>query len=139
MFISADDYFNGLVEDRRNALKKIRRAIFHIWPTLEERMVAGLPNYFLQGNMLVSLADRKNYMVVYVGPYDLLHAFKSDLRVHDHGRSCIRFKRLDLQLMDLLERIVRYTGGQLHTSKFYKEPLIAELEEELSESARISV
>lgn len=114
------DYFEQLTEERRAALKMVRKAVLRIWPSLEEELKGAMLTYSLHGNMLLQLADRKNYMAMYIGPHDLLHAFKSDLRVYDHGRSCIRFKRLDAALMDLIERMIRYTGDQMHTSKFYK-------------------
>jgi hypothetical protein len=55
-------------------------------------------------------------MALYVMPYDLLVAFKNDLKVHDTGKSCIRFKRLDSGILDLFDRIIKYTGNQIHLS-----------------------
>ena len=37
--------------------------------------------------------------------------------MQDHGRSCIRFKRLGLQqLLDLFDRVLKYTGTRLPES-----------------------
>ena len=66
-------------------------------------------------------------MVLYIVPHDLLNVFRTDLRQYDHGRSCIRFKRLDPQFFDLIERVIRYTGSQLSTSRFYKPKVNGEM------------
>ncbi len=56
-------------------------------------------------------------MALYILPHDLLHAFKKDLLVYDRGRSCIRFKRLEADTLDLFDRIIKYTGSQMHESQ----------------------
>ncbi|MDQ3101252.1 MAG: DUF1801 domain-containing protein [Bacteroidota bacterium] len=120
MSVNCDRYFDDLPEDRRALLGRVRRSIERIWPHVDERLVAGIPTYHLDGHPLLSMADRKNYIALYIVPHDLLNAFKTELRQYDHGRSCIRFKKLDQALFELIERIIMYTGSQLNTSKFFK-------------------
>ena len=80
-------------------------------------MDLGKPTYHLDGHALWSLANQKNWMVLYVKPHDLLNAFKKDLLIYDTGRSCIRFKRLSEQTLDLFDRIIKYTGNQMAESE----------------------
>lgn len=127
--VTTDAYFDGLSEDRKPLLKKIRKAIFRIWPKADEQIMKGIPTYMLDGSPFLSMASRKNYVALYIVPHDLLNVFKTELRQYDHGRSCIRFKKLDPSLFDLIERIVMYTGSQLSTSKFFKKELSLEAKE----------
>ncbi len=116
----ADAYYKGLTEERHEQLSLVRNKILDIWPEAEEVMMNGIPAYLLNGHPFLSLANRKNYIALYIVPYDLLNVFKTELRQYDHGRSCIRFKKIDSQLMGLLERIIRYTGDQLSASRYHK-------------------
>ncbi len=118
--ISVDAHLAALPPDRREILQRVRQAIFRIHPEVTERMAAGIPSFFLEDHAFLSIASRKNYIALYIVPHDLLNVFKTDLRQYDHGRSCIRFKRLDPPFFELIQQIVRYTGSQLSTSKFYK-------------------
>ncbi|MBK6832431.1 MAG: hypothetical protein IPG92_17605 [Flavobacteriales bacterium] len=61
-------------------------------------------------------------MALYVMPYDLLDAFKNDLKVYDRGKSCIRFKRLEAPTFDLFDRIIKYVGNQQALSKSMARP-----------------
>lgn len=115
-------YFERLPEDRREALGALRSRIRHVWPDAVEDHSYGMPTYHLKGQPLFALASQKHFMVLYVLPYDLLDAFKNDLKVHDCGKSCIRFKRLDPVLFDLFDRIIKYTGSQLHLSRVTARP-----------------
>ncbi|MEZ4807641.1 MAG: DUF1801 domain-containing protein [Flavobacteriales bacterium] len=109
---TANAYYASLPEERRDALITIRERIAHIWPEIKEDMLYHMPTFHLNGRPLCAIASQKHFMALYVMPYDLLDAFKNDLKVQDHGRSCIRFKRLDAAMLGLLDRIVRFTGAQ---------------------------
>ena len=117
---TVENYLDLLSAERREMFDRLRWAIFRNCPNAEEELAGGMPAYRLHDHPFLSIADRKNYVALYIVPHDLLNAFKTELRQYDHGRSCIRFKKLDPGFFDLLERIIRYTGGQLSTSRFYK-------------------
>ena len=112
----ANTYFIDLPEERRKPLVALRELILGIWPHAQEDMAYGMPTYHLDGNALCALANQKHFIAVYIMPYDLLLAFKNDLIVIDHGRSCIRFKHLTPELLDLLDRVIKYTGTRLPES-----------------------
>lgn len=113
------DYFAELPEERRNALWKVRQLIMDIWPNVIEDMNFGMPTYHLDGEPFCAIASQKHFMALYIMPYDLLNAFTLDLKVYDTGKSCIRFKRLEQPTLDLFDRIIKYTGSQMATSRYY--------------------
>lgn len=113
------DYLAGLPEDRQKALTTLRKRIKRIWPAVVEDMTYGMPTYRLNGHALCAFASQKHFMALYIMPYDLLRAFKNDLLVHDTGKSCIRFKRLEPETLDLFDRIIKYTGSQMALSKYF--------------------
>lgn len=117
--VTVDAYFNALEEERRETLQRVRGLIHAAWPRIVEDMALGIPTYHLDGEPLCSLAAQKHFMALYIMPYDLLNAFTTDLKVHDTGRSCIRFKRLDDRTTLLFDRIIKYCGTQLATSVHY--------------------
>ncbi len=113
---SVADYFTALPDERREALLAIRSLIKRTWPEVEETMDMGMPTYHLDGHALWAIGNQKNFMALYVVPHDLLLAFKKDLLIHDTGRSCIRFKKLNSETLDLFDRIIKYTGNQMDES-----------------------
>lgn len=112
-------YFAALPEERREALGQVRHLIFEAWPKAVEDMSHGMPTYFLEGEPFCAIASQKHFMALYIMPYDLLNVFAMDLKIHDTGLSCIRFKRLDDTTMILFDRIIKYTGSQLATSIYF--------------------
>lgn len=119
---TAEDYFRSLAPGRREDLLAVRDLIMKVWPGVEEVLVHGSPTYRLAGETFLAMASQKHFMVLYVMHYDLLHAFKNDLKVYDTGRSCIRFKRLDPAMLELFDSIVKYTGSQMSTSIHHGKP-----------------
>lgn len=107
---TAHAYFELLPADRQLPMARMRQLVRRHWPKAKEDLAYGMPTYHLAGQPVFAIASQKNHMTFYVMPYDLLSAFKHDLRTRNCGKSCIRFKRLEDGDMDLLERIVKYVG-----------------------------
>ena len=107
---TTQEYFEQLPADRQLPLARIRQLIRKHWPRTREDMSYGMPTYHLSGQPVFAIASQKNHLTFYVMPYDLLNAFKHDLRTRNCGKSCIRFKRLEEGDVDLLERIIMYVG-----------------------------
>ena len=105
-------YYGSLPGERRDALLAIRKLIRRTWPAATEDMAYGMPTFHLDGSPLFAIASQKHFMALYIMPYDLLDAFKNDLKVYDRGKSCIRFKRLEAPTFDLFDRIIKYVGNQ---------------------------
>jgi uncharacterized protein YdhG (YjbR/CyaY superfamily) len=115
-------YLNDLPDDRRNALLIVRELILAIWPQAREELVNNMPTYHLDGLQLCALANQKHFMVLYIAPYDLLTPFKNELKKYNCGRTCIRFREITGELLDLFDRVVKYTGSQLPTSQLARRP-----------------
>ena len=107
---SAHEYFEQLPAERQMPMARIRQIVRKHWPKAKEDLSYGMPTYHLGGQPVFALASQKNHITFYVMPYDLLSAFKHDLRTRNCGKSCIRFKRLEEEDVDLLERIIMYVG-----------------------------
>lgn len=112
-----DHYFEQVASTRRDAVLELRGLIRSVWPQAREALVNGMPTYFIDGRAVFALADQKNYLCLYVLPYDLLDAFRNELKAYNHGRSCIRFRRIDEAAHDLCGRLVRYVGAMHHQSR----------------------
>lgn len=108
--LTAVEYFEQLPEDRQLSMARIRQMIRKLWPKCKEDMLYGMPTFHVNGQPLFALASQKHHITFYVMPYDLLSAFKHDMRTRNCGKSCIRFKQVEQEDMDLLERIVKYVG-----------------------------
>ena len=93
--LTSHEYFEQLTAERQLPLARIRQLIRKHWPKAKEDMSYGMPTYHLGGQPVFALASQKNHITFYVMPYDLLNAFKHDLRTRNCGKSCIRFKRAE--------------------------------------------
>jgi uncharacterized protein YdhG (YjbR/CyaY superfamily) len=112
-----DQYFDQVGPARKASLLVLRDRIRTIWPKAVEDLALGMPTYHLDGKAVFALADQKNYLCLYVLPYDLLDAFRNDLKAYNHGRSCIRFRKVDDDALDLCERAIRFVGAMHATSQ----------------------
>jgi uncharacterized protein YdhG (YjbR/CyaY superfamily) len=112
-------YWNALPEARKRDLAVVRDLIHGIWPEARLDMGLNMPTFHLANEPFCALADQKHYMVLYIMPHDLLNVFRHELFMHNHGRTCIRFKRLSPELLDLFDRIIKYTGARFTESAHY--------------------
>lgn len=110
MVTTALAYFENLPPDRQLPMASMRRLIKRHWPKAQEDMAYGMPTYHILGQPVFAIASQKNHITFYVIPYELLSAFKHDLRTRNCGKSCIRFRQLSEEDLDLIERIVKYVG-----------------------------
>ncbi len=122
MHIEADTceaYFDALPEPRRAALLEVRKLVLRAFPRVKESLLRGMPTYHLDGTAFCAIANQKTFMTLYVMHHDLLHAFNKDLRAYDRGRSCIRFRRLEPETLELFDRIIKYTGSRFPESSLF--------------------
>jgi uncharacterized protein YdhG (YjbR/CyaY superfamily) len=85
-----DDYLAGLSDDKRRALKKLRKDIRAAAPKAEECMSYGIPGFRLNGKLLVSYGAAAKHCAFYPG--STLQAFKKELKDYDtSGQGTIRF------------------------------------------------
>ncbi len=126
---SVEAYLDELRVDRRRAIKAVREVILaHLPVGYVETMQWGMISYVIplerHGDTynklplaLVSLADQKNYMAIYLnnvyGDPDLESWFTSRYLATgkrlDMGKSCVRFRNLDDLPIDLVGEAVAKT------------------------------
>ena len=128
------EYLSALPEDRRKAIKAIRKVIRANLPTgFEEKMNWGMIAYQVplktypdtyngQPLMVAALASQKNHMAIYLsGIYSspaarkrFEAAYKKTGKRFDVGKSCVRFRKLeDLPLPLIGETIASLQAADL--------------------------
>lgn len=117
--MTVSEYLNKLPEDRKKIIEDVRKLIKMTHPEIEETMHYKMPTYILNDEILCALASQKQYMALYIMPHDLLKDFREELEKYDCGKSCIRFKKLEDEDLELFERILQYTGKNYPKSEFY--------------------
>lgn len=103
-------FLSALPPARSKDLGYMRSIIRDAFPCARESMERDHPTFHLTGGTVVGLAVNKQAIVVHVLPSDLLHHFRADLLKYDHGKHCIRFRRMDDEALHFFGRLVRYVG-----------------------------
>ena len=126
---TVEHYLGELSEDRREALRTVRKVILDNLPDgYEEVMNWGMITYQVplathpttyngKPLMYAALASQKHHMAVYLtsvyAAEDSRERFEAEYRTTgkrlDMGKSCVRFKRLDDLPLDLLGRTIAST------------------------------
>lgn len=137
---SVRQYLSELPDDRRKALKAVRKEILNHLPAgYEEVMNWGMISYQVplktcpdtyngQPLMYAALASQKNHMAVYLtGIYmnekdrrDFEKAYKATGKRMDLGKSCVRFRKLDDLPLALIGRSIALLGVEEFITKFEK-------------------
>lgn len=116
------EYFEALPTERREQLGALRSHIRHLWPDAVEDFSHRMPTYRIQGKPAFAIASQKNGDVLHVIAADLLAPFKHEMMQHDCGQACIRFRSLTPEITDLLDRVIKYVGSQIHLSQLSVRP-----------------
>ena len=117
--MTANDYMSNVPQGRKEDLVVLRSLIKTIFPEIEETMGYNMPTFMHRGETLCSIANQKNYMALYIMPYDLLEEFKEELSTFNCGASCIRFKKLKEGDLDLFRRILIYCDANYYKSQYF--------------------
>jgi uncharacterized protein YdhG (YjbR/CyaY superfamily) len=128
---SQEEYINQLPEDRKIAMRMLRKVINDNLPNgYKETMTYGMVSYVIPHSIypsgyhcnpkepvpFISIASQKNYIAVYhMGIYiypEILAWFQEEYSKKvktklDMGKSCIRFKRVDDIPYDLIAELCR--------------------------------
>lgn len=107
---SPDHYVKSVPGAQRELLEAVRALVREAAPGVEEGIRYGMLDY----PGLANLAAQKQYVSLYVMPAVLARHAKAFEGV-DHGKSCLRFKRLDQVEPDavraLLADVLEARGG----------------------------
>lgn len=112
-------YIDQLSPERKEVLLEIDTSIRAIIADVEVSMQYSMPTYSRGGHVVAALASQKQYMALYIMPYDLLRKFDSQLEKFDCGKSCIRFKQMSEEDLDLFSEIIEYMDDHYSESEFY--------------------
>jgi uncharacterized protein YdhG (YjbR/CyaY superfamily) len=103
-----DDYMAGLEPDRREALSQVRTLILETVPGATETFKYHMPTYEYRGGVLCAFASQKQYMSLYMD-IDLVAKHGEELARLDLGKSCIRFRKLEVLPLDTVRTILEET------------------------------
>lgn len=86
---TVDDYIAEFPEEIRLTLEKIRAMIAAICPEATQKMVYGVPTFYLNGNMIHYAAFKSHYGV-YPGD-ELIKVFAEKLSAYETSRGTVKF------------------------------------------------
>ena len=84
-----DDYLATVSEEKRTALKKLRKAIKAAAPKADECISYQLPAFRLNGRFLVAYGAGANHCAFYPG--SVVQALEKELKDYDISKGTIRF------------------------------------------------
>lgn len=114
------DYLVKLPEDRQKVIQELRKLLKITHPNVQESMKYKMSTYALEERLLCAFASQKQCFALYIMPHDLLGDFEGELEAYNCGKSCIRFKSLHDEDLELFQRILEYTGKHLSKSQFWE-------------------
>ncbi len=103
-----DEYLAALPDDKRAALKRLRRTIQAAAPGAEECMSYGLPAFRLDGKVLVLFGATAKHCSFYPGSGTAVEANKGDLKGYSTSKGTIHFDADQPLPAALVRKIVRY-------------------------------
>ena len=86
-----DEYLNGLSDEKRAALEKLRNAIRAAAPKAEECISYGVPSFRLGGKFLVAFGAGAKHCAFYPGG-TAMEPHRADLARYDTSKGTIRFQ-----------------------------------------------
>lgn len=112
-------YIASAPEERVEGLSAIRKMVKKHCKSYTESMAYGMPTYDQDGEIIFAFASQKNYMAFYACHYDLLEALPEVTDKYNCGKSCIRFKKADKELIRDLEKVVKHIKKNVKESQYY--------------------
>jgi uncharacterized protein YdhG (YjbR/CyaY superfamily) len=99
------EYLKAVPEGQRPLIDKLRELIREAAPEAREEIRYGMLAYDDDGG-LFALAAQKHYVSLYVLATDVLISMKKELAGIDHGKGCLRFKKLESLPIDTLRELL---------------------------------
>ena len=117
--MTTNEYMANVPKERREYLSLLRNLIKSNFPGIVEDMSYLMPTFIYKGDTLCSIANEENQMALYITPFDLLDHFKDQLKPYNHAASCIQFKKLDKNDLELFDQVLKYCANNISKSRFY--------------------
>ena len=104
------EYIAAVPEAQRALFDHLRALIRESAPNLREGIRWGMLSYEDTG-ALFALAAQKNYIGLYVMATEALKDMAAELETVDHGKGCLRFKKLDRVPAETIRKLLIYAHG----------------------------
>jgi len=101
-----DEYLKPLDNEKRAALRKLRRAIRAAAPKAVPVISYGIPAFRLDGRLLVAFGAASNHCAFYPGALPV-RVLRAELKTYDTSKGTIRFKPDDPLPARLVRRLVK--------------------------------
>jgi uncharacterized protein YdhG (YjbR/CyaY superfamily) len=108
-FVSTpEEYLEAIPEPQLPLLQHLRSLILQTAPEAIEEIRYGMLAYELGGGLYgYGLAAQKHFVALYVGPQALAD-MADELKGIDHGKGCLRFKRLESVPTEVISRLLTH-------------------------------
>ncbi len=100
------EYLAAVPEAQRPLVQHLRTLILEAAPELREGIRYGMLCYEDAGG-LFGLAAQKHFVGLYVMAPEALREMAAELASVDHGKGCLRFRRLDALPTPVISRLLR--------------------------------
>lgn len=107
---SPADYLDAVPEAQLALVQRLRSLILQAAPDAREEIRWGVLCYDVSG-ALFALAAQKHFVGLYVLATQALQDMAEELKTLDHGKGCIRFKRLEGVPTVLISQLLVHARG----------------------------
>lgn len=102
-----DEYLEGVSDDKRAALEKLRQTINAAAPKAEECISYQIPAFRLNGRMLVGFGAAANHCAFYPMSSSTVESYKDELKAFITSKGTIRFQADKPLPATLVRRLVK--------------------------------
>lgn len=99
-------YLEELPQNRKEAIKKLRKVCLEALTDYQETMEYGMPCYKKNDKVEVAFASQKNYISLYFAKHNIIKKNKKLLQNLDVGKSCIKFTKPEHLDFDLISKLL---------------------------------
>jgi uncharacterized protein YdhG (YjbR/CyaY superfamily) len=102
-----DEYLEGIPQEMRDALERLRAIIWKAAPLAEETIGWGMPMFKLNGKNLVGFAAFKEHCSLFPMSTTVMEAFENELASYSTSKGAIRFRPGKPLPVSLVKKIVK--------------------------------
>ncbi len=114
-----DEYLEGVSDDKRAALERLRKTIHRVVPKAEECISYGLAAFRLNGRPLVAFGAAKHHCALYPMSSATIRAHRDDLKHYETSKGTIRFQADHPLPMALVRKLVKARIAESQRSRMW--------------------